>query len=294
VVEIDEAELKKPTLSIDMPVHADVADILTELVRHPLKKRASQHAEWLKWCQERRQRYPVVLEKYWKVASPVNPYCFVQALFQQLHEDDIVVCGDGTACVTTFQAAHLKRGQRLYTNSGCASMGYDLPGAIGACLAADKRKTVCLAGDGSIQMNLQELQTILTQRLPIKIFILNNQGYHSIRQTQRNYFPDNIVGCGVESGLDFPSFQRLAEAYGYPYQRCDKHADLTGAIAKTLQGDEAKICEIVLDLEQQFEPRILSRRLPDGTMVSPMLEDMAPFLSEEELRGNMLIPTGRT
>jgi len=141
---------------------------------------------------------------------------------------------------------------------------------------------------------LQELQTILTHRLPIKIFILNNQGYHSIRQTQRNYFPDNIVGCGVESGLDFPNFRRLADAYGYPYQHCGKHADLTEAIAKTLQGDEAKICEIALDLNQQFEPRILSRRLPDGTMVSPMLEDMAPFLSEEELRGNMLIATERT
>jgi acetolactate synthase-1/2/3 large subunit len=294
VVEIDEAELKKPTVSIDMPVHANVADILRELVRHPLKNRAPRHAEWLAWCRERRKRYPVVLEKYWKVAEPVNPYCFVEELFRQLHEDDIVVCGDGTACVTTFQAAHLKRGQRLYTNSGCASMGYDLPGAIGACLASGKHRTVCLAGDGSIQMNLQELQTILTQRLPIKIFVLNNQGYHSIRQTQRNYFPDNIVGCGVESGLDFPNLHRLADAYGYPYQHCEKHVDLSSVIAKTLHGEEPKMCEISLDLNQQFEPRILSRRLPDGTMVSPSLEDMAPFLSREELSENMLIPTEQT
>jgi len=293
MVDIDKAELEKPTLSIDLPVHADVADILRELVKHPRQKGSTSHAKWLDWCRERGRRYPVVLPQYWKSPEPVNPYCFVEELFRQIDEHAIVVCGDGTACVTTFQAAHLKRGQRLYTNSGCASMGYDLPGAIGACLASNKQKTICIAGDGSIQMNLQELQTILTHHLPIKIFVLNNQGYHSIRQTQRNYFPDNIVGCGVESGLNFPSFQRLAEAYGFPYQRCATHAELSAAITRTLQDDNAKICEIVLDLNQQFEPRILSRKLPDGTMVSPSLEDMAPFLGEEELRSNMLIPLER-
>jgi acetolactate synthase-1/2/3 large subunit len=169
-------------------------------------------------------------------------------------------------------------------------MGYDLPAAIGACFAADKARVVCIAGDGSIQMNLQELQTIVTHKLPIKIFILNNRGYHSIRQTQQNYFSDNIVGCGTESGLGFPDFEKLAYAYGIPYRCIGSHAGMSEAISATLTGQGPQICEVVLDLKQDFAPKLTSRRLPDGSIVSPPLEDLAPFLDRDELAGNMLIP----
>jgi acetolactate synthase-1/2/3 large subunit len=138
-------------------------------------------------------------------------------------------------------------------------------------------------------MNLQELQTIVGYGLPIKIFVLNNQGYHSIRQTQKNFFPDNIVGCGPESGVTFPSFQRLAHAYEIPFTRCDRHSTLTEAILTTIEGEGSRMCEIVLDLNQAFAPKLSSRRLEDGRMISSPLEDLSPFLEREEFLSNMIV-----
>lgn len=289
MVDVDAAELKKPTLSIDLPVHADLRAFFPALDRALDAVGAGDHASWLAWCQERARRYPVVLPEYWKVVGSVNPYCFMEVLFRELPEGEVVVSGDGTASVTSFQAARLKKGQRLYHNSGSAPMGFDLPAAIGAAVATGGR-VVCLAGDGSIQMNLQELQTIVTHRLPIKIFVLNNRGYHSIRQTQHNYFPDNIVGCGTESGLGFPDFGKLAWAYGIPFRRVDSHDALDAAVRETLDGAGPQMCEVFLDLEQVFAPKLSSRRLDDGRMISSPLEDLAPFLSRDELRENMLVP----
>ena len=169
-------------------------------------------------------------------------------------------------------------------------MGFDLPGAIGACFALDRRRVICLAGDGSIQLNVQELATIAAHRLPIKIFVLNNRGYHSIRQTQQNYFPDNIVGCGTDSGLGFPDFEKLSGAYGIPYRIIRNHDELTSGIQAAIAGEGPSICEVVLDLQQQFAPKLSSRKLPDGRMISSPLEDLAPFLDRDELKDNLLIP----
>ncbi|MCM2279304.1 MAG: thiamine pyrophosphate-binding protein [Oligoflexia bacterium] len=290
MVDVDAAELKKPTLNIDLPIHASLQDffaVMREVAPLPANPK---HREYLAWCKERQRKYPVVLPQYRQLERTVNPYVFVEELFKQLPEGQKVVTGDGTACVATFQAAALRKGQRLYTNSGCASMGYDLPAAIGASTSAGKERVVCIAGDGSVMMNLQELQTIQTQGLPIKIFILNNQGYHSIRQTQQNFFPDNVVGCGTESRLGFPDFGKVAETFGMPFRRAEKHADLPRAISETLASPGAAVCEILLDLQQQFAPKLSSRRLPDGKMVSSPLEDLAPFLEREEFKSNMLIP----
>ncbi len=290
MIDVDAAELAKPTLTIDLPVQADLRQAIPELLRQATGPIVA-HQEYLAWCKERLRKYPTVLPQYWDTKGAVNPYCFAQALFDVLPADELVVTGDGTACVVTFQAACIKKGQRLYTNSGCASMGYDLPAAIGACIAMDRRRVVCLAGDGSIQLNLQELQTIVTHRLPIKVFVLNNQGYHSIRQTQHAYFPDNIVGCGTESGLGFPSFERLAAAYGIPYSQIRNHDGMRDALDKSLAIEGPAMCEVFLDLAQQFAPKLASRKLADGRMVSSSLEDLAPFLSREELKSNLLVPT---
>jgi acetolactate synthase-1/2/3 large subunit len=289
MIDIDQAELSKPTLSVDLPIHADLSTALAELERLAVRTEP-EHGAYLALCRERSDRYPVVLPEYGKQDEPVNPYCFVQTLFEELAEDDIVVTGDGTACVVTFQAADLKSGQRLYTNSGCASMGYDLPAAIGAQYAAPDRRVVCLAGDGSIMLNLQELQTIAGNGLPIKLIVLNNDGYSSIRQTQRSYFPDNVVGCGPESGLSFPSFSQLAGAFGIEYRRCSSHTDLSASIRSTLDGDGPQMLEVMLDPEQPFSPKLASRQLEDGRMVSSPLEDLAPFLPRVELAENMQIP----
>ena len=220
----------------------------------------------------------------------MNPYCFAASLFDALKADDAVITGDGTACVVTFQSAKLKQGQRLFSNSGSASMGYDVPAAIGAFYADNApKRIVCIAGDGSIMMNIQELQTIVGQKIPIKLFVLNNDGYHSIRQTQQNYFPDNVVGCGPESGVTFPDFQRLGEAFGFTVRRTADHDDIASAIAATLDGDGPQLCEVMLDKAQPFAPKLSSRRLEDGSMVTSALEDLAPFLSREELADNMLV-----
>lgn len=287
VVDVDDAELYKPTIQADLPIHADAADVIRALLE---ATPVPQHEEWLRWCQERKRRYPVVQPEYADDSRGVNPYKFIDALFAELPEDAIVVTGDGTACVTTFQAGALKKGQRLYSDGGCAPMGFDLPGAIGAAVGSDGKPVICLAGDGSIQMNIQELQTIVTNQLPIAIFVLNNDGYLSIRLTQKNFFPDNPVGYGPASGVGIPDFGKLAAAYGLGYVEARNHAELGDRIRETLAMSGPRICQIFLDPEQAFAPKTSSRRLPDGRMVSAPLEDMFPFLEREELEENMVIP----
>ena len=293
IVDVDALELQKPTVKPDLAVHADVADVVRLMCSAP-EAPPNRRRPWIEWCQARRARYPVVLPEYWNGTNGVNPYCFGDALFDALGPHDIVVTGDGTACITTFQSAKIKRGQRLFSDSGSAPMGFDLPGAIGACVAAGGKRVVCVAGDGSIMLNLQELQTIRGYNLPIKVFVLNNDGYHSIRQTQRNFFPGNDVGSGPESGVTFPSFERIAYGFDLPFQKASGHDDLRSAIEATLATEGPALTEIVLDLTQPFAPKTSSKRLPDGRMVTAPLEDMAPFLPRDEFRENMLVPLADT
>jgi acetolactate synthase-1/2/3 large subunit len=285
MVDVDGAELRKPTLRLHRPIHADLRDFFAAAADVPLAADDNRSARdaYLARCRERCERYPVVLDEYWSDTHPINPYVFGKVLFDELEDDDVVVTGDGTACVTMFQAAVIKAGQRLYTNSGCASMGYDLPAAIGAYFAGAPQRIICLAGDGSAMMNLQELQTIVGLGLPVKIFVLNNDGYHSIRQAQQNHFPDNVIGCGPDSGLTFPDFTRLAEGFGIPSARVERDAQLTDSVRQALASDGPFLLEVMLDKRQQFAPKLSSRRLPDGSMISPPLEDISPFLSDPEL-----------
>ena len=289
MVDIDSAELKKPTLNLSMPIHADLADFIPRLLKMTKQSPLSDKSNWVSWCHKRVEKYPVVLSDYWNTKHSVNPYCFMQRLSEYLPERQIIVSGDGTACVASFQAMKIKKGQRLYTNSGCASMGYDLPGAIGACIGSGQQEIICLAGDGSIMQNIQELATIVFNQYPIKLFVLNNNGYHSIRQTQQSFFGETLVGVGPDSGLGFPRFEKLASGFDIPYVACKNHDDLNLAIENTLAYSGPVLCEVFLDLNQQFSPKLSSRRLEDGTMVTSPMEDMAPFLTREELQDNMLI-----
>jgi acetolactate synthase-1/2/3 large subunit len=289
MVEIDRTELDKPTLSLHRPIHADLRDFFEAALRAPRPETNRAHGQYLAWCRTRAERYPVVQDEYRTRTGPVNPYVFAEALFAELDADDIVVTGDGSACVITFQCADIKAGQQLYTNSGSASMGYDLPAAIGAYYATGAKRIICLAGDGSIMMNLQELQTIAGNRLPIKIFVLNNDGYLSIRQSQEVHFADNITGCDPASGVTFPDFQRVGAGFGLAVSRIHDHATLRAGIRNALETPGAILCEVMIDPAQQFSPKLQSRRLEDGTMVSPSLEDMAPFLPRDELASNMLV-----
>ena len=293
MVDIDTAEMRKPTLRIDEPIHADLKEFLPVLLEElEGYTPPAAHADYVGWAQARRRRYPTVLPEYWETQDSVNPYCFTEALFDQLVPDEVVVMADATAAVVTCQAAKLKRGQRLYSNSGAASMGYDLPAAVGAwhAMPQDAERIICMAGDGSIMQNIQELQTIVGQRIPAKIFLYNNAGYHSIRQSQEAHFAGFSVGCGPESGVSFPDFERLATGFGLAFVRITDHAGMAEAIARTLATPGPVLCEILVDKRQPFAPKLSSRRLDDGTMVTAPLEDLAPFLPREELAQNMLIP----
>ncbi|HML18813.1 MAG TPA: thiamine pyrophosphate-binding protein [Bryobacteraceae bacterium] len=285
-VDVDAAELNKPTVRAEMPVHCDLRMFLEEMNRQ-LTGNPIDHGDWVAWCKERVARYSALDGKTRGVAR-LNPYHFVHELFQALDDDDAVVCGNATACIVPYQTARLRKGQRLISNSGAASMGHDLPCAIGAAAARGGKRVICLAGDGSLQLNIQELQTLVHYRLPVKLFVLNNGGYLSIRGTQDSFFGKRI-GESPESGVSFPDAIKLAGAYGIPSIRIWPE-NCAEAIREALRADGAFVCDVMLDPDQRFEPRLASRRLPDGRMVSSPLEDMFPFLDREELKENLLIP----
>ena len=288
-VDVDLAELQKPTVQPDLPIHCDLKTFLPEMERvaNHSWRLTDAHAKWLEWCRCRVARYPVVHDSQRRSAPPINPYHFVELLFDGLASTDIIVCGNATACIVPYQAAKLKAGQRLISNSGAASMGYDLPAAIGAAVGADGGRIICLAGDGSLHMNIQELQTLSHHKLNVKIVVLNNNGYLSIRQTQSNFF-GRLVGESPVSGVSFPDYQSLASAYGISSARISS-LEAMSSFWNLMNTAGPVLCEIMLDPNQEFEPRLRSRQLPDGTIVSPALEDMYPFLDTEELAANLFI-----
>ncbi len=290
MVDIDPAELKKPTLHVDLPIWADAKDFLTKLdalAQGPVHP----GGQWLESCQRWKKSYPVVQPKHY-AAHKANVYAFMDFLSRSLPENSLIAVSNGACCVAGSQAFVLKKGSRFANNSAVASMGYGLPAAIGTCIAGGRKPTVCLEGDGSIMMNLQELQTVLTNGLPIKIFLINNGGYHSIRQTQGNLFSHHSkVGIGPESGdLSFPDFQKLALAFGYPYFCGHTNLQMQQAVREALATPGPVFCEIFTDTDQGWEPKSSARRLSDGRLVSPPLEDLAPFLPRQELEKIMFIP----
>ncbi len=299
-VDADSAELAKPLVKPDLAIAGDLKCFLRILLKG-LEEQGykPQREEWIAWCRQRVAQYPVVQAQQRQPGPPLNPYYFMEMLSDRLAPDDVVVCGNATACILPFQVMKIRKGQRLISNSGSASMGYDLPAALGAAvarggspqqansgLAGDPgHRVVCLAGDGSLQLNIQELQTVVHHKLPVKIFVLNNGGYLSIRSTQNNFF-GRVMGESPASGVSFPDFVKVAQAYGIPGVRVGRDAEM-GAVEAALAASGPALIEVMLDPKQEFEPRSRSKVLPDGTIVSPPLEDMYPFLSPEELAANM-------
>ena len=292
MVDIDPAEMKKHTIHVDMPIWADAKDFLNK-INSSVDEKVNNNQDWLNTCQAWKKKYPVVLERHRQEnGKTANVYAFIDYLSSQLPENTLTAVSNGACCVVGSQAYVIKKGSRFANNSAVASMGYGLPAAIGTCIGGGRKDTICLEGDGSIMMNLQELQTILTNKLPIKIFLINNNGYHSIRITQTNLFSNHCkVGIGEESGdLSFPQFKKIAEAFGYPYFSASSNAEMQKAVQDTLNTSGPVFCEIFTDTEQVWEPKSSTKRLEDGTLVSPPLEDLAPFLPREELEKIMFIP----
>ena len=318
VVDIDKAELDKPTVVPDMKVCADLADFIPKLYGSleicdtgdseyncdikPDQLQTS-NINWLKFCQCLRDKYSFENTKEYKSQNgEINAYDFVHKLTEAMQENDIMVTANGSACVCAYQAGTIKTGQRIFWNSGDASMGYGLPAAVGAYYgkrdginkednnqaANYSSNIICLEGDGSIMMNIQELQTVVFNKIPLKLFVINNNGYSSIRQTQRNFFNGHMTGSGVDSGVSVPDFVEVGKAFGLKTKRISNPKTMMDEIKEVLNAQGAVLCEVMTEKEYSFSPKLSARKLPDGTMVSPTLEDMFPFLPRDEYEANIL------
>jgi acetolactate synthase-1/2/3 large subunit len=286
-VDIDRAELEKPALiRPDMGIQADLKDFLRALLAELPQKSAGHHDKWLQWCKERVAKYPIVQPHHRDTSKPINPYHFIEVLTRLLRADDIIVCGNASASVMTFQAAFIKKGQRMFTNAGSASMGYDLPSAVGAALARPGSRVICMAGEGSMMLNLQELQTIVYHKLPVKVIVLNNDGYLSQRITQTSFFK-RFIGEGPRTGLSFPDMAKVGSAFGLPSVRLENPV-FEPVLDQFLAAPGFGLADVILNKDQMFEPKLSSRVLADGRMATANLEDMAPFLDREELKSNLL------
>ncbi|WP_234084904.1 thiamine pyrophosphate-binding protein [Azonexus sp. R2A61] len=278
-VDIDPAELSKPLVRAELRITADVADFLSTLNENCINNPLPDYTAWADWCRSIRARYPAFSAPL--PTERIHPYALVDRVFEQLRDDDLIVCGNASACILPFQIGKLRPRQRMFSNSGSASMGHDLPASIGAALAAGSRRVVCFAGDGSLQMNIQELQTLKTLGLNLVIVLINNEGYLSIRQTHENFF-DRVIGATPASGIEFPDFAKIATAYGIPAVTIATHADLP-ILDETLAKDGPALIAVRVEPGIGFEPRIKSRVLPDGRFATPELDDMYPFLPQTEL-----------
>ena len=281
-IDIDPAELEKPFVRADLPINADARAVLQTIIARTAVRRIKPRSDkWLSWCQRIKLQYTPKPSDYTISKDRINPYHFIHELFTILGEDDIIVCGDATATIVPFQIAALKHGTRLISNSGAASMGHDIPAALGAAVAAPGRRVICLAGDGSSMMNIQELETIVRLNGNIKIFILDNDGYLSIKQTQKNFFGAE-AGSSPASGISFPDFVKVGRAFGLPAVRIGKRQwKLRLADFLCLSGP--CLAQVELDVHQEFEPRLKSKMV-EGVITTPELDDMHPFLPSDEIK----------
>ncbi len=282
-INIDAEELHRPSLTLDVALHGDLVPFIEALKSGVEAYPPRLDPRWLPACANWKARYPTVTADYLDDPEHVNTYVFAEALSRALPSDATVVTGNSLDIVSLYQSFAVKRGQRVYTNINYGAMGWDLPGAVGACLASGNKRTILVTGDGSIQLNLQELLTIKQYKLDIKIFIVNNQGYEAIRSTQKNFFDGHLVGSDPTSGIGNPDYARLAAAYNLSYAHIANHDAMDAKIAAFLADPGAGICELNVNYHQPRSPKASSFRREDGTMESRPLEDMAPFLPREEI-----------
>jgi acetolactate synthase I/II/III large subunit len=291
-VNVDAYELAKPTVKLDKPIHCNVHDFLAAIIASLVTSVHSPKSLWYQWCRSVKEKYPVVLPEYLSGSGPMNVYAFFDALSNAMPPKSTVVLGNGAACVCGLQTLQVRGGTRIFTNAGASSMGYGIAAAIGACFSKSESDgcssgtVICIEGDGSIQMNIQELQTIKHHHLNAKIFWLNNGGYHSIRQTQIQMFDGKQRGyCGADasSGLSFPSAAGIAAGYGIRYFKIDAVSALHDTLSEVIQVEGPLICEVIVDPDQVWMPKLQSKMLADGTFSTPPLDDMYPFLNETEI-----------
>lgn len=283
MVDIDLAEMQKPTLNIDMPIHVNLSEFIDKMLAAlEGENELPKFEKWIEWGRNIEGKIPTLFDDNPDCEGYANSYKFADELFKQLHDGDVVVTGNGTAYTCTYQAMQVNEGVRVFANQGCAAMGYGLPASIGACVSNEIGKTICVTGDGSIQMNLQELQTIVTYKLPLKLFVLENESYLAIKTTQKAFFKGNFTGSNPASGVVCPDLKRIAEAYGIPFVRVSSNEALESTISEVLDSEGAMICEVKMHPEQTLFPKSASfMDKMTGKMSSAPLEKMAPFMSDE-------------
>ncbi|MDP9699861.1 acetolactate synthase-1/2/3 large subunit [Paenibacillus intestini] len=278
IVDIDAEELKKDTIKIEYPIHADLSEVAIKL-NNLLQRELTPKDAWLKYCGTLKEKFmlaPEIVDR-----GLINPYFLATELLEKAPDDNITVVGNSCACVSVLQMGISKRGQRLFGSVNCGTMGYDIPAAIGAAIASGKT-VLCATGDGSFQMNIQEIQTIIHNNLPVKFIIFNNYGYQAIVQTQTNFFGGALAGCTNDSGISFPSFEKISFAYGMPFKKISTHEEVSDGLDWLLGLESYGLLEVIQDTQQPIEPKVMSKKLPDGSMYSPPIDDLSPFLSEEE------------
>jgi acetolactate synthase-1/2/3 large subunit len=287
MIDVDAGQLHHQVIKPDLAILADVKAFLQELLHQARGQKMNFSPRWLPACQRWREKYPIIVPEFLQTTGFVNSYVFMDRLADLMKEKDVVVAGNGLDTVTYYQSFKVKPGQRTMTSNNWGSMGWDLPLSIGTCLANERRPTVCVTGDGSIQWNILVLLFLQLHQLPVKIFIFNNQGYSSIRATQNAFFNGRFVGADRASGVANPDFSKLAAAYGIRYARIDSHDELNAFISEVLATAGPMMCEVKISSEQGISPKASAFKRADGTLESRPLEDMAPFLPREEIHENM-------
>ncbi len=291
MVDIDSAELHKINVRPDVPICADAKEFMELIIKHRDKLQKKDRSRWFSYCDRVKEKYPLVKQEYWEQKDLVNTYCLLETISGHMTPEDIYVSGSSGSCIDiSMQTFRVKKGQRVFSTKGLASMGYGLPSAIGACLAGGGRRTVGVNGDGGFVMNIQELETIARLNLPIKLFVLSNRGYGAIKATQTNLFGGHLVACDEGSGLSLPPIARIAEAYGLKTCVIQSNRELDDKVKEVLSYDGPVICEVMTPIGLTAFPKQVSYKRSDGQMESKPLEYMNPPISEEEMAENMLIP----
>ncbi len=290
MVDIDNAELYKINVRPDLPICADAKDFMNMLLAHKDKLEAKDRKKWFNYGDRLKEKYPVSIGNDMRRGF-VNTYHLIDEIAKQMSSDSIYVAGSSGSCIEiSMQAFKVKKGQRVFTTKGLASMGYGLPSTIGAVLASGGKKTVCVNGDGGFQMNIQELQTIYRLNQPIKIFVLCNQGYAAIFGTQSNLFEGNLVGCNEESNLSLPDVICIAKAYNLRTVEIENDMEVADKVQEVLLGEDPVICKVNVPIDLKVLPKQVSYKNNEGQMESLPLEYLNPMLNEDEFRNNMLIP----
>ncbi len=290
VIDIDDEELQKPGVKIDIKINNDAKRALSEILKAADKFKIPKFSTWISQCNHWKKVYPVVLDSY-KNEKPVNSYYFTDKLSDYATKDDMIIVDTGTCFHVACQVWKIKKGQRFLTTGGLSSMGY-WAASIGGCLANNRRRTVVITGDGSLQMNIQELATIKHNNLPIKIIIFNNNGYLLIRHTQKNFMEGRLFGEGPKTGVWCPDSLKISQAYGIKGVRISKVSEVDSKIKEVMEHDGPVICDVMTPEWQLIIPRISSEKMPDGSLVAKPYEDMYPYLPRQELRKNMVSESG--